>query len=247
MDFDKIPYVIAQKAAHDRPWPPPASLSCEACKRLSGGGRVPMPEVIKLMAFGPAMSPAEYSDSSVEAMTTSLVAAYALFRAAGERKVSISGERCERSTHAFLDGLPRVRLIEPFGKRPIPAAEFAGDGLTLSPVNMNWICLASVAAKPELWAWPDGWRHAGNACYFNVEIDRASLSKWIGEETQTRARYRSAKRELILKSADELGPVLDGLSVQERDDRILKKAVELSGGKRFTADAKTIREALRVR
>jgi hypothetical protein len=51
MDFDKFPYVKAQKAAHGCQWRPPAKLSCEAYKKLSSGVMAPMPEVIKLMAF----------------------------------------------------------------------------------------------------------------------------------------------------------------------------------------------------
>ena len=246
MDFDKIPYVKAQKAAHGCQWQPPASLSREACKKLSGGVRAPMPEVIKLLAFGPAMSSAEYSDSSIEAMTARLIAAHALFRAASEGKVIIFGQRCERRTQAFLDGVPRVKLVEPFGQRQIPAAEFAGEKLTLSPVDMDWICLASVAAKPELWAQPDDWRYAGNVRYFKVEVG-ASLSKWIGEVLRTKARYKTTKRDLIIRSADAIGPAaLDGLQVQERDRRIEDKACELTG-KKITFSPKTIRTALRDR
>lgn len=247
MDFDKIPYAKAQKAACDSVWQAPASLSCKACEKLSSGVRAPMPEAIKLLAFGPAMSSAEYSDSSIEAMTARLVAASALFKAASEEKVIIVGQRCERSTHAFLDGAPRVKLVEPFGQRPIVAAEFADDKLTLSPVDMDWICLASVAAKPELWAQPDDWRHAENVCYFNLEVDRASLPKWIGEILRTKARHTATKRDLIIRSAAAIGPAPHGLPVNEEHDRIIEKARELSGNKKFEADPKTIRNALRSR
>jgi hypothetical protein len=144
-------------------------------------------------------------------------------------------------------GPPMIQCLAPFGQRQIATAEFADDKLTLSPVNMDWICLTAVAAKPELWAQPDGWRFSGSACYFNIEVDRAFLSKWIGGKLRMRARYTAAKRELILKSVDELGPVPDGLSVQERNSWIIEKARELSGNKKFTADPKTIRAALRSR
>lgn len=245
MDFDKFPYVKAQKAAHGREWQAPAALSCEACKNLSGGARAPMPEVINLLAFGPAMASTEYSNSSIEAMTARLVAAQALFRAASEGKALLYGQHCERVTKAFM-GPPMVRCLAPFGQRPIVAAEFADDKLTLSPVNMSWICLASVAAKPELWAQPDDWRHAENVCYFNLEVDRASLSKWIGEVLRTKARYTATKRELILKSAAELGHV-HGRLVKDERNLIIDKARELSGNKKFTADPTTIRNALRRR
>jgi hypothetical protein len=244
VDFDKIPYVIAQKAAHGCKWQAPAGLSCEACAKLSGDVRAPMPEVINLMAFGSTMSSPEYSDSSIEAMTARLIAAQALFRAASEGKVLEYGQRCERVTKAFM-GPSMVQCLAPFGQRPIAAAEFADDKLTLSPINMNWICLASVAAKPELWAQPDDWRHAENVCYFDLEVDRASLSKWIGEVLRTKARYKTTKQDLIIKSADAIGrAALDGLQVQDRDTLIENKASELTG-KKVTFSPKTIRKALR--
>ena len=247
MDFDKFPYVKAQKAAHDCTWQAPTALSCEACKKLSGGARAPMPDAINLLAFGPAMASGKYSASDTEAMTVRLIAASALFKAASEEKVIIFGQRCERWTQAFLDGAPRVKLVEPFGQRQIPAAEFVGDGLTLSPVNMDWLCLAEIAAKPELWAQPDDWRYAGNVRYFNVEVDRSSLSKWIGEILRTKARYTATKRDLVIRSADAIGPAaLDGLQVQERNTLIEKKACELTG-KKTTFSPKTINTALRNR
>jgi hypothetical protein len=179
-------------------------------------------------------------------MTARLVAAQALFGAASKGKVLVYGQHCERLTEPFM-GPAMVQCLAPFGQRQIVAAEFADGKLTLSPVNMNWICLASVAAKPELWAQPDDWQYPDSVCYFNIEVDCASLSKWVGEVLRTKARYTATKRELILKSVDELGPVPDGLLVQERNSRIIEKARELSGNKRFTADEKTIRDALKLR
>jgi hypothetical protein len=246
MDYDKIPYVAARKAAESREWEAPSGLTVDCLKNLSGGARVPLGEVIYLLAFGPSMSSAEYSDSSIEAMTARLVAAEALFRAASNGKVLVYGQHCQRLTEPFM-GSAMVQCVAPFGQRQIAAAEFADDKLTLSPVKMDWICLATVAAKPELWAQPDDWRFSCNVCYFNIEVDRAFLSKWIGDKLRTKARYTAAKRELILKSVDELGPVPDGLLVQEQNSRIIEKARELSGNNKFTADPKTIRNALRSR
>jgi hypothetical protein len=247
MDFDEFPYVKAQKAAHGCKWQAPAALSCEACKKLSGGARAPMPDVINLLAFGPAMASEKYSASDTEVMTAHLIAASALFKAASEEKVIIFGQRCERWTQAFLDGAPRVKLVEPFGQRQIPAAEFAGEKLTLSPVNMDWLCLAEIAAKPELWAQPDDWQYADNVRYFKVGADLVSLSKWIGEVLRTKARYTATKRALIIRSADEIGPAaLDGLQVKERNTLIEKKACALTG-KNITFSPKTINTALRDR
>jgi hypothetical protein len=170
MDYNRIPDVAARKAAEDREWDAPERLTVDWL--LSGGARVPLGEVIDLLAFGPSMSPDGLSEIVIG--TERIIAARGLFKAATDCLVKIYGQRCEQLTQPFL-GPPGMRPLAPVGR--IDPAEFANDRLTLGPIG--GLCLTAIAEKPRLWAQPDGWKCAEAVRYCNVTIDRESLRAWL--------------------------------------------------------------------
>jgi hypothetical protein len=172
MDYDKIPYVAARKAGKGREWEAPSGLTVDWLKNLSGGVRVPLGEVIYLLAFGPSMSPDGRSEIVTD--TERIIAARGLFKAATDCLVEIYGQRCEQLMQPLL-GPPGMRLLAPGGR--IDPAEFANDRLTLGPIG--GLCLTAIAEKPGLWAQPDGWKCAEAVRYCKVTIDHESLRAWL--------------------------------------------------------------------
>jgi hypothetical protein len=195
MDYDKIPYVAARKAAEGLNWHAPPGLTTDWLKDLSGGARPPLGEVIGMLAFGSTMSPDGLSDT--EALAKRIIAAAGLFRAAGDGKIEIFGVRAE-VWPGFL-GTVGLRALAPPGR--IDRAEFENGKLTLSPKNWDWLCLTEIASNPA--SWTDKQR-IGAVRYCKVSVDAASLRKWIAELSRTKARYEKPKTELALAALNSL-------------------------------------------
>jgi hypothetical protein len=197
MDYDKIPYVAARKAAEGLNWHAPSGLTADWLKDLSGGARPPLGEVIGMLAFGRTMSPDGLSDT--DALAKLIIAAAGLFRATGDGKIEIFGVRAE--VWPGLIGTVGLRGLAPLGR--IDRAEFEDGKLTLSPINWGWLCLTDIASNPAAWTTE---RHIDAVRYYGVSIDATSLRKWIAELSRTKARYEKPKTELALAALNRRWP-----------------------------------------
>jgi hypothetical protein len=197
MDYDKIPYVAARKAAEGLNWHAPPGLTTDWLKDLSRGERPPLGEVIGMLAFGRTISPDGLSNT--DALAKRIIAAEALFRATSDGKIEIFGIRAE-VWPGFL-GTVALRGLAPLGR--IDRAEFENGKLTLSPINPDWLCLTDIASNPASWTTE---RRIDAVRYYGVSTDAASLRKWIAELSCMKARYEKPKTELALAALNKRWP-----------------------------------------
>jgi hypothetical protein len=226
-----IEFIAAWVAIKDSNFQAPEGLCQKWLTNLPAGLRVPMLDVIDLLAFGAAMKPD--GRTKVDAWGRRILAARELFR--GAASGAIYGQRAELLNNGALSALP-LKCLGLYSR--IAAQEFANDALILSPFNPKWLSPTSIASDLAFW----GQREA--VSYIDVTIDKDSLGAWIGKLSGKEARRRKRGQIKVKEIAADLWPggqPPKGLPVGQRNGMIRAEAKKRYGTE--TLDAKTIDKA----
>jgi hypothetical protein len=230
-----IKYIEAWDAVKDCAWQAPEGLSRNWLTNLPAGYRVPMRDVVDLLAFGAAMQPDEQTKVNVWAKR--ILATQGLSSGAASGAIIIYGQPAELLNNGALGALP-LKHLGLYSR--IAAQEFANDALTVSPFNPKWLSPTFIARDLALW----GKREA--VSYVDITVDSDSLGAWIGELSGEEARNRKRGQIKVKEIAVDLWPggrPPEGLPVVQRNRMIREEAKKRYGVE--TLDPKTINAALR--
>jgi hypothetical protein len=174
-----IEFIAAWNEVQYRDWQAPKGLCRNWLANLPAGLRVPMLDVVDLLAFGAAMQPDGLSRRDIWGRR--ILATQTLLRGVASGALAYYGQRVELLNNGALYGLS----LKPLGlPGRIAAQEFANDALTLSPFNPKWLSLALIASDLALWGKPEA------VSYVDLTCARDLLDVWIGELSGTVATGR---------------------------------------------------------